>query len=95
MYYALAPGARLYRITETGVAWPTPVLGQGAFFNSGGRYNYPRHETVYCAEDPLAAICGASILPSRLRLATEDIQAQVESHYLPPGIHPLFVVLFH
>jgi hypothetical protein len=60
MYYNLGPAARLYRITGTDVNWPDPVLGLGAYFNKGGRYNYPGHATVYCAEDPLAVIAEAA-----------------------------------
>jgi hypothetical protein len=56
MYYTLNPGARLYRVTSTNTVWPTPLLGQGAFFTHGGRFNRTGQATVYCSEDPLVVI---------------------------------------
>ena len=56
MYYTLNAGARLYRVTATNTDWPTPLLGQGAFFNHGGRFNRAAQATVYCSEDPLVVI---------------------------------------
>src|SRR4051794_18981057 len=56
MYYPLAPDARLYRLTGPQVAWPTPVLGQGAYFTHGGRFNRAGQATVYCSEDPIVVI---------------------------------------
>lgn len=56
MYYRLAPDARLYRLTGPNVAWPTPVLGQGAYFTHGGRFNRAGQATVYCSEDPVVVI---------------------------------------
>jgi hypothetical protein len=83
MYYTLAPGARLYRITANGVNWPTPVLGQGAYFTKGGRYNYAGHATVYCAEDPLAVIAEAAFYDAL------DWQLRISKHRLNPVTYPL------
>src|SRR5947209_4374558 len=60
MYYTLGAGARLYRVTSPNTAWPTPLLGQGAYFNHGGRYNRAGQATVYCSEDPLVVITEAA-----------------------------------
>jgi hypothetical protein len=60
MYYALGAGARLYRVTPSNTPWPTPLLGQGAYFSHGGRYNRVGQATVYCAEDPLVVITEAA-----------------------------------
>ncbi len=60
MYYRLAVGAPLYRVTSPGVGWPNPVRALGAFYTRGGRYNGPSQPTVYCTEDPLAAIAEAA-----------------------------------
>ena len=56
MYHPLAAGARLYRVTGPGSDWPTPVLGAGAYYTKGGRYNRVDHHTVYCSEDPLVVL---------------------------------------
>jgi RES domain len=56
MYYTLNAAARLYRVTSTNTNWHRPLLGQGAHFTHGGRYNRVSQATVYCSEDPLVAI---------------------------------------
>lgn len=83
MYYTLAPGSRLYRITGTGVNWPTPVLGQGAYFNKGGRYNSAGQATVYCAEDPLAVIAEAAFYEAL------EWQLKISAHRFNPVTYPL------
>jgi RES domain-containing protein len=83
MYYTLAPGARLYRITGTGDNWPAPVLGLGAYFTRGGRYNNAGQATVYCAEDPLAAIAEAAFYESL------EWQLRISKHRLNPVTYPL------
>ena len=60
MYYPLAAGARLYRVTDSRTNWPAPLLGHGAYFTKGGRYNYASEPTVYCAEDPLVVLAEAA-----------------------------------
>jgi hypothetical protein len=60
MYYALSAGARLYRVTSPNTAWPAPLLGLGAYFTHGGRYNRAGQATVYCSEDPLVVITEAA-----------------------------------
>lgn len=60
MYYQLAAGTRLYRVTASGVNWPTPLLGHGAYYTKGGRYNYATQATVYCAEDPVVVLAEAA-----------------------------------
>ncbi|OGV39511.1 MAG: hypothetical protein A2X48_12810 [Lentisphaerae bacterium GWF2_49_21] len=83
MYYRLKSRTRLYRITETGVTWPTPVLGLGAFFTKGGRYNNPFQATVYCAEDPLAVIAEAAFYSAL------NWQAKISKHTYNPVTYPL------
>jgi RES domain-containing protein len=83
MYYPLGSGTPLYRITATGVTWPTPLLGQGAYFNKGGRYNAAGQATVYCAEDPLAAIAEAAFSDAL------DWQLKSSNHRLNPVTYPL------
>jgi hypothetical protein len=59
MYYPIGAGP-LFRVASatSGNVWPDPVLGYGAYFVGigGNRYSRPDQLTVYCAEDPLAAI---------------------------------------
>ena len=83
MYYPLAAGARLYRVTGPGVNWPTPLHGLGAYFNKGGRYNYATEPTVYCAEDPVAAIAEAAFYEAL------EWQAKISYHRLNPVSYPL------
>ncbi len=90
MYYTLAAGARLYRITDVGAIWPTPLLGQGAYFNKGGRYNSAGDPTVYCAEDPVAAIAESvfyQALEWQLRISNHNITAV---HYPLESAHQLW-----
>ena len=82
MYYPLAAGTRLYRVTGAGVTWPTPLLGRGAYFTKGGRYNYAQQPTVYCAEDPLAAIAEAAFYEAL------EWQDRVSTHRLNPVSYP-------
>ena len=56
MYYPLKGDARRYRITGMGSAWPTPILGLGAYYTKGGRYNRILQPTIYCSEDPFVVI---------------------------------------
>ena len=83
MYYSLAAGAPLYRGTGPGVVWPTPLLGLGAYFTKGGRYNYASQPTVYCAEDPLAALAEAAFYEAL------DWQARISTHRFNPVTYPL------
>jgi hypothetical protein len=83
MYYLLAPGARLYRVTASGVNWPTPLLGLGAYFTKGGRYNYTSEPTVYCAEDPLVVLAEAAFYEAL------DWQAKLSTHRVNPVTYPL------
>jgi hypothetical protein len=82
MYYPLAAGARLYRVTGRGENWPTPLHGLGAYFTKGGRYNYATEPTVYCAEDPLVAIAEAAFYEAL------EWQARISSHRLNPVSYP-------
>ena len=83
MYYSLAAGTRLYRVTSVGVAWPTPLLGTGAYFTKGGRYNYATEPTVYCAEDPLAVLAEAAFYEAL------EWHARISTHRLNPVTYPL------
>jgi hypothetical protein len=83
MYYTLAVGTHLYRITSPGEVWPTPLLGIGAYFTKGGRYNYAAEPTVYCAEDPLAVLAEAAFYDA---LAW---QAKISTHRFNPVTYPL------
>jgi RES domain len=87
MYYTLPAGAHLYRITSSGVIWPTPLLGLGAYFTKGGRYNYASEPTVYCAEDPLAVLAEAAFYEAL------EWQAKISTHRFTPVNYPL--VSFH
>lgn len=82
MYYPLASGARLYRVTDSGVNWPTPLLGLGAYFNKGGRYNNASDPTVYCAEDPLAVLAEAAFYEAL------EWQDRISAHRLNPVTYP-------
>jgi len=78
MYYALGAGARLYRVTSPSTTWPTPLLGQGAYFTHGGRYNRAGQATVYCSEDPLVVITEAAFYQSlvwQLRISAQRFSA--------------------
>jgi hypothetical protein len=83
MYYPLADGARLYRVTGPGVNWPTPLLGLGAYFTKGGRYNYASEPTVYCAEDPLVVLAEAVFYEAL------EWQAKISAHRFNPVAYPL------
>lgn len=83
MYYNLTDTARLYRVTEPGVDWPTPLRGLGAYFNKGGRYNEASQATVYCAEDPLAVIAETAFYEA---LAW---QGRISAHRMNPVVYPL------
>lgn len=82
MYYPLAAGARLYRVTGPGVTWPTPLLGLGAYFTKGGRYNAAGDPTVYCAEDPLAVLAEAAFYEAL------EWQDKISAHLLKPVSYP-------
>ncbi len=56
MYHTIAPGTRLYRVTRLNETWPNTLLGLGAYFGGGGRYNRSHQETIYASDDPLVAI---------------------------------------
>ncbi len=60
MYFPLTDATNLYRVTSDGTAWPTPLLGQGAYFTQGGRYNRVGQPTVYCSNDPLVVLAEAA-----------------------------------
>jgi hypothetical protein len=83
MYYRLAAGARLYRVTGPDVSRPAPLHGLGAYFTKGGRYNYAAEPTVYCAEDPTAAIAEAAFYEAL------EWQAKISYHRLNPVTYPL------
>src|SRR5437868_1933428 len=83
MYYPLAAGTRLYRVTSPGEVWPTPMLGLGAYFTKGGRYNYAPEPTVYCAEDPLAVLAEAAFYEAL------EWQAKISTHRFNPVGYPL------
>ncbi|HET6883900.1 MAG TPA: RES family NAD+ phosphorylase [Pirellulales bacterium] len=83
MYYQLAGGTRLYRVTASGVNWPTPLLGLGAYYTKGGRYNYATQATVYCAEDPLVVLAEAAFYEAL------EWQAKISTHRLNAVAYPL------
>lgn len=83
MYYTLAPATRLYRVTGPGVTWPTPLYGQGAYFNKGGRYNEASQPTVYCTEDPLAVIAETAFYEAL------EWQGKISAHRMNPVSYPL------
>jgi hypothetical protein len=83
VYYPLAAGTRLYRVTSPGVNWPTPLLGLGAYFTKGGRYNFASEPTVYCAEDPLAVLAEAAFYEAL------EWHAKISTHRLNPVGYPL------
>ncbi len=78
MYYTLGAGARFYRVTSADTNWPTPLLGEGAYFTHGGRYNRAGQPTVYCSEDPLVVITEAAFYQSlewQLRISMQRSNA--------------------
>lgn len=83
MYYPLASGAPLYRVTDAGAIWPTPLHGIGAYFTRGGRYNQAHQPTVYCAEDALAVIAEAAFYECL------EWQRKINYHRLNPVVYPL------
>jgi RES domain len=83
MYYNLAPASRLYRVTGSGVDWPAPLYGMGAYFNKGGRYNQASQPTVYCAEDPLAVIAETAFYEAL------QWQGKISAHRMNPVGYPL------
>jgi len=83
MYYPLAAGTRLYRVTGSGTVWPTPLLGLGAYFTKGGRYNYAAEPTVYCAEDPLIVIAETAFYDAL------EWQEKISFHRFKPVSYPL------
>ena len=56
MYETLSSGAHLFRATALGTKWKKLLLGQGAYYTNGGRYNETHQPTVYAADDPTVAI---------------------------------------
>lgn len=83
MYYSPVTGSRLYRVTGPGELWPTPLLGLGAYFSKGGRYNYSQQPTVYCSEDPLVALAESAFYQFL------EWQAKISTHRLNPVAYPL------
>jgi hypothetical protein len=83
MYHAIAPGTRLYRVTRPEEAWPGPLLGLGAYFTRGRRYNRPHHETVYASDDPLVALTEAAFYQA------QDWHRRLARHHVLPVGYPL------
>src|ERR1700728_149820 len=83
MYHPFASGTRLYRVTRVNETWPNPLLGLGAYFTRGGRYNGPHQQTVYAAADPLVAITEAAFYQAL------DWHRQIAGHYILPVDYPL------
>jgi hypothetical protein len=91
MYHPTAPATRLYRVTRPDETWPNPLLGLGAYFTRGGRYNRPHQQTIYASEDPLVAITEAAFYQAL------DWQRRIALHHFlpvghPPGLRTLAVV---
>jgi len=82
MYYPLAPGVHLYRVTGQGVNWPTPLHGTGAYFSKGGRYNSAGQAAVYCAEDPLVVIAESAFYDAL------EWQDRISGHRFKPLNYP-------
>ncbi len=55
-YNNLTGNTPLYRVTSPNTHWPSPLLGQGAHYTQGGRFNLINQATIYCSEDPLVVI---------------------------------------
>jgi hypothetical protein len=83
MYHPIAPGTRLYRVTRLGEAWPNPLLGLGAYFTHGGRYNRPHQQIVYASDDPLVAITEAAFYQAL------DWHRRIARHLFLPVGYPL------
>lgn len=83
MIYTLPEGARLYRVTAEGETWPTPIRGLGAYFTRGGRFNGPAQPTIYCTEDPLAAVAEAAFYDAL------NWQQGISGLFLQPIRYPL------
>ena len=83
MYYPVAPGSLFYRVTGIGENWPNPVLGLGAYFNKGGRFNRAGDATVYCSEDPLVVICETAFYQAL------DWQHRISVHRFQDMVYPL------
>ncbi len=83
MYHAIAPGTPLYRVTRLDEMWPGPLLGLGAYFTRGGRYNRPHQQTVYASDDPLVAIVEAAFYQAL------DWQRRIALHCFLPVGYPL------
>jgi hypothetical protein len=83
MYNPAAPGTRLYRVTGLSETWPNPLLGLGAYFTRGGRYNRPHQQTVYASDDPLVAITEAAFYQAL------DWQRRIGLHHFLPVGYPL------
>ncbi len=76
-------GDRIYRITGTNTNWPTPLLGRGAYFSHGGRFNRVGQATVYCSLDPMAVITEQAFYQAL------DWHRAISSQRLSPMAYPL------
>lgn len=83
MYHAIAQGKRLYRVTRSNETWPGPLLGLGAYFNRGGRYNRPHHQTVYASDDPRVVITEAAFYQA------QEWHRSIALHAVLPVGYPL------
>jgi hypothetical protein len=73
MEHLIGPGTPLYRVTRPDETWPEVVMGLGAYFTTGGRYNRPHQPTVYAADDPWVALTeGAFYQALRLQKTLAD-----------------------
>jgi hypothetical protein len=81
MYYTIAPGTPLYRVTRENETWPNPVLGLGAYFTTG-RYNGPHQPAVYASDDPLVPITEAAFYQA---LAWQE---RIALHHVQPVGYP-------
>lgn len=82
-YNALTANSPLYRITSDNTLWPTPLLGQGAHYSQGGRFNRINQPTVYCSEDPLVVIAEAAFYSAL------TLQRKISYQRLIPMTYPL------
>ncbi|MBV9123866.1 MAG: RES family NAD+ phosphorylase [Planctomycetes bacterium] len=83
MYHPIAPATRLYRITRLNEVWPGPLLGLGAYFTHGGRYNRPHQQVVYTSDDPLVAITEVAFYQAL------EWHKRIAFHHFLPVAYPL------
>ena len=89
-YNNLTGTTALYRVTSPNTNWPSPLLGQGAHYSQGGRFNRINQATVYCSEDPLVVIAETAFYSALTWLRTISYQRLVPMTYPLISTHILW-----